>query len=34
VCRSNSGYAVLALIVERVGGMPFARFLKERIFSA
>ena len=30
---SNSGYAVLALIVERVGGMPFARFLKERIFS-
>ncbi len=30
---SNSGYAVLALVVERVGGMPFARFLKERIFS-
>ena len=30
---SNSGYAVLALIVERVGGMPFARFLRERIFA-
>ncbi|WP_257457572.1 serine hydrolase domain-containing protein [Archangium lipolyticum] len=30
---SNSGYAVLALVVERVGGMPFARFLHERIFA-
>lgn len=30
---SNSGYAVLALIVERVGGMPFARFLRERVFT-
>lgn len=30
---SNSGYALLALVVERVGGMPFARFLKERIFT-
>ncbi|HEX8820583.1 MAG TPA: serine hydrolase domain-containing protein [Archangium sp.] len=30
---SNSGYAVLALLVERVGGMPFARFLHERIFA-
>ncbi|MBE4749072.1 beta-lactamase family protein [Corallococcus sp. ZKHCc1 1396] len=29
---SNSGYAVLALIVEQVGGMPFARFLHERVF--
>jgi CubicO group peptidase (beta-lactamase class C family) len=30
---SNSGYAVLALIVERVGGEPFARFLHDRIFT-
>lgn len=30
---SNSGYAVLALIVEQVSGMPFARFLHERIFA-
>ncbi|MCY1073730.1 serine hydrolase domain-containing protein [Archangium lansingense] len=30
---SNSGYAVLALIVEQVGGMPFARFLHERVFT-
>jgi CubicO group peptidase (beta-lactamase class C family) len=30
---SNSGYAVLALLVERVGGMPFARFLRERVFT-
>ncbi|HEX8438097.1 serine hydrolase domain-containing protein [Archangium sp.] len=30
---SNSGYAVLALLVEHVGGMPFARFLHERIFT-
>ena len=30
---SNSGYAVLALIVERVSGMPFARFLHDRIFE-
>ncbi len=30
---SNSGYAVLALLVEHVGGMPFARFLRERVFS-
>jgi CubicO group peptidase (beta-lactamase class C family) len=29
---SNSGYAVLALVVEQVGGMPFARFLHERVF--
>lgn len=30
---SNSGYAVLALLVERVSGMPFARFLHDRIFE-
>ncbi|HYO58488.1 serine hydrolase domain-containing protein [Archangium sp.] len=30
---SNSGYAVLALVVERVGGMPFARFLHDRVFA-
>lgn len=30
---SNSGYAVLALIVERVSGEPFARFLHDRIFA-
>jgi CubicO group peptidase (beta-lactamase class C family) len=29
---SNSGYAILALIVEHVSGMPFARFLHERVF--
>lgn len=31
---SNSGYCLLALVVERVSGMPFARFLHERIFAA
>lgn len=30
---SNSGYCLLALIVERVAKMPFARFLHERIFA-
>jgi len=30
---SNSGYALLALIVEKVSGMGFASFLKENIFS-
>ena len=30
---SNSGYAVLALVVEHASGMPFARFLHERIFA-
>lgn len=30
---SNSGYAVLALIVEQVSGMPYARFLRERVFT-
>jgi CubicO group peptidase (beta-lactamase class C family) len=29
---SNSGYAVLALIVEQVSGMSFATFLHERVF--
>ena len=29
---SNTGYALLALIVERAGGMHFADFLRERIF--
>lgn len=30
---SNSGYALLALIVERVSGRSFLRFLRERIFA-
>jgi CubicO group peptidase (beta-lactamase class C family) len=30
---SNSGYAVLAMIVEKVSGKPFAQFLQERIFT-
>jgi CubicO group peptidase (beta-lactamase class C family) len=30
---SNSGYAVLAMIVEKVSGMPFGQFLQERIFT-
>jgi CubicO group peptidase (beta-lactamase class C family) len=30
---SNSGYAVLAMIVERVSGKNFGQFLKERIFT-
>jgi len=30
---SNTGYAVLALIVEQVSGKPFAQFLKENIFK-
>jgi CubicO group peptidase (beta-lactamase class C family) len=30
---SNTGYALLALIVEHVSGEPFARFLDERIFG-
>ncbi|MVM39769.1 serine hydrolase [Spirosoma sp. HMF3257] len=29
---SNSGYCLLALIVERVSGQPFASFIRERIF--
>ena len=30
---SNSGYALLALIVERVSGVDYPRFLRERIFA-
>ncbi|HNX30497.1 MAG TPA: serine hydrolase domain-containing protein [Holophaga sp.] len=30
---SNSGYVILAQIVERVSGQPFARFLRENIFQ-
>jgi CubicO group peptidase (beta-lactamase class C family) len=30
---SNSGYAVLAMIVEKVSGQPFGQFLHERIFA-
>jgi CubicO group peptidase (beta-lactamase class C family) len=30
---SNTGYALLALIVERASGEPFARFLADRIFA-
>ena len=30
---SNSGYAVLAMIVEKVSGKNFGQFLKERIFT-
>jgi CubicO group peptidase (beta-lactamase class C family) len=30
---SNSGYAVLAMIVEKVSGEPFGQFLHERIFA-
>ncbi|HSG46173.1 MAG TPA: serine hydrolase, partial [Longimicrobiales bacterium] len=30
---SNSGYNLLAIIVERVSGVPFARFSAERIFG-
>lgn len=30
---SNSGYALLALVVERASGKPFATFLRERIFE-
>jgi CubicO group peptidase (beta-lactamase class C family) len=29
---SNTGYALLALVVERASGRPFARFLGDRIF--
>jgi len=30
---SNSGYAALAMIVEKVSGKPFGQFLQERIFT-
>lgn len=30
---SNSGYALLALIVERASGMSFATYLKQRVFE-
>jgi CubicO group peptidase (beta-lactamase class C family) len=30
---SNSGYCVLAMVVEKVSGMPFAEFLRRRIFG-
>ncbi|MDP4267002.1 MAG: serine hydrolase domain-containing protein [Bacteroidota bacterium] len=31
-CYSNTGYSFLALIVEKVSGMPFADFVKKNIF--
>jgi CubicO group peptidase (beta-lactamase class C family) len=30
---SNSGYVLLALVVEQISGQPFARFLHDRIFA-
>jgi CubicO group peptidase (beta-lactamase class C family) len=30
---SNTGYAILATIIERVSGQSYARFLKERLFN-
>lgn len=30
---SNSGYCILAMVVEKISGMPFAEFLQRRIFA-
>ena len=30
---SNGGYCILAMIVQRISGMPFAEFLRRRIFA-
>jgi len=30
---SNGGYCVLAMVVEKISGMPFAEFLRRRIFA-
>src|SRR6185437_2128252 len=30
---SNGGYCVLAMIVEKISGMPFAEFVRRRIFA-
>ena len=30
---SNSGYAVLAMVIEKVSGKPFGQFLQDRIFA-
>jgi len=30
---NNGGYHLLSIVIERVGGMPFEQFLKERIFT-
>lgn len=30
---NNGGYHLLSVVIDRVGGMPFERFLQERIFS-
>jgi len=30
---SNSGYCLLAMVVEKISGKPFAQFLRERIFA-
>lgn len=30
---SNSGYCVLAMVVEKISGVPFAEFLHQRIFA-